>query len=546
VRRRATSRPATTSVTSIVLAVLALLTATLACTSPPSPRSAIVAGVVREPGSLLDQGDPGARFIAGLVFEKLVRYDEKDELVPRLAESVPSFENGMVRIIADERDASGRLAVTFVLRPDLVWHDGKPITSDDVAFAWLLGLAAPEFSVERADAALVERVETIDARVVVFHLKPGVRTARYPLLARAMPRHILAGPDPARDRAYASRPVHAGPFTIVSWQEGAGLTLAPFERYALGSPGLSRIEVRFFPDREALLAALEAGRIDTVPAGPFGAEAISHIESFAEARRLSPRYVPQQAADVLLFNVREPPYDDVRARLAVALAVDRRSIVQDVFGGRPRLPASFLFAPSWAAADVDPLPDSDRSAALSLLAAAGHCASTRCPEVPPMRARIGVEAGPPARATVAQRIVAALGAVGVDASIVTLEPSNVRRALSDGDVDLALVSGAFGDPAEAAAEYVTGSPTNVTGFSDGWFDLLARAAARAFTRPERRPLYAELQRLWTANLPGLPIHQHIGVDVVPDGLEGVRPAAHGEPLSWNAHAWRFRAEDARQ
>jgi ABC-type transport system substrate-binding protein len=291
------------------------------CTAaPPAPRAAIVAGIVGEPSSLMDERDPGARFMSGLAMEKLVRFDDKDELVPRLVTSVPSFENGLVRIVADERDPSGRLLVTFVLRPDLVWHDGSPLTTDDVVFAWQLALDAPADTGARADAALVERVEVLDSLRVVFHLRPGIRTPRYPLLAHAMPRHLLGGPDPARDAQYSRRPVHAGPFVIVSWQDGFGATFAPFERYALGKPGLSRVEVRFFVDREALLDALSKGVIDTVPAGPLTADLIPRIAQLTESRGLLPHYVPQEAADMLLFNMRRAPFDDRRARRAVVKA----------------------------------------------------------------------------------------------------------------------------------------------------------------------------------------------------------------------------------
>lgn len=537
---RDSSRRTCTSAIARGLSLCAILLLAASCMpTPPAQRSTIVAGIVGEPTSLMDERDPGARFMSGLVMEKLVRVDDKDELTPRLAASVPSFENGLVRIVADERDPSGRLVVTFVLRRDLVWHDGAALTTDDVVFAWQLALDAPEETSAHADAALVERVEALDSLRVVFHLRPGVRTPRYALLAGAMPRHLLSGPDPGRDAAYARRPVHAGPFSIVSWQDGSGATFAPFERYALGRPALNRIEVRFFSHREAMLRALSEGDVDTAPAGPLTADLIPRISALAESRGLLPRYVPQEAADMLLFNMRRPPFDDRRARRAVALAIDRRAISQELFGGRPRIPSSYLFPPSWAAADVEPLADVDRQASLSLLAAAGYCVSTRCPTPQQVSARIVVESGFAPRETVARRVADDLRAIGIEATAVTLRAEGLTTALRAGDFDIAITSRWCADPAAATAEYVTGNPTNVTGHSDAWFDLLARGAARALTRAERRPLYAELQRLWTENLPGIPLYQEIAIDVAPASLMGIAPTAHGEPVSWNAATWRF-------
>jgi len=88
-------------------------------------------------------------------------------------------------------------------------------------------------------------------------------------------------------------------------------------------------------------------------------------------------------------------------------------------------------------------------------------------------------------------------------------------------------------------EYTGTSARNITGYADPAFDTLARSAAGYVTRAERRPLYLELQRIWSDALPGLPLYQELGVDVVPAGLDAVAPSPLHGPLSWNAYAWRF-------
>lgn len=481
---------------------------------------------------MLDERDANARFLADLVAESLVRRDDKDELVPRLAEQVPTLDNGLVRLLADERSAAGRLVVTFALRAGLTWHDGRPLTSEDVAFAWRHDLDAAPGSRARADAALVERVDAPDARTAVLYLRPGVRSARHPLLAKALPAHLAARGD------YARRPLHAGPFFLASWHDGYGATFTPFQRYSLGAPGLSRIEVGFFADRDALVNALVKGDVDMAPASSLGADLIPRLERFVESRGLLARYTPQQAADVLLFNLRRAPFDDARARRAVALVIDRKAIVKELFAGRARLPSSYLFAPSWAAADVPTLPDADPSAGRALLASAGYCAWSRCIGAPTLYARILVEAGSPPRLAAAEMVARDLAAIGAVPTVISYGPQAIEGALASGEFDLALVGRGSDDPADATAEYARG-PGNATGYTNRWFDLLADAAANALTRAERRPLYAELQRIWTADLPAIPLYQHLAVDVVPAALEGVAPTAHGEPISWSASAWRF-------
>ncbi len=472
-----------------------------------------------------------------------MRPDDKDELTARLADKVPSFDNGQVRIVADERTPAGRLHVRFVLREGLVWHDGRPITSDDVVFAWQRDLAAPAGGRPRADAELVERVDVADARAVTFILRPGVRTNRYALLAHAMPRHLLGGASVEAEAAYARMPVHAGPFVVASWQDGIGATFTPFAGYALGKPNLTRIEARFYRDGDELVAALQKGEVELAPADSLAADRGPELERFAEGRGLLVRYTPQDWAEFLLFDLFDlrRAFGDVRVRRAVAAGVDRRAIIQQVFAGRARVPSSYLTAPSWATTESVPPPEADPQAARAILASAGYCASARCVGAPILRARLLVEGGSAPRLAAAELVARDLAAMGAVTTLVVMDSRAFASALAARDFDVALAARGGADPADATDEYIGTSVRNVTGFADPAFDILARSAASFLTRGERRPLYAELQRIWTAHVPALPLYQELAVDVVPASLEGLLPSAIHEPLSWNAHAWRHAA-----
>src|SRR5213083_1857401 len=130
---------------SLVLIALVLVSA---CTTTPPARRDVVVGLVGEPRTVFDD-DPSARFVAAAVTETLVRRDEHDELVPRLAESVPTIENGGLRVVTDDAAASdGRLVATFRLR-EARWQDGQPITASDVRFAWEQDELAPAGTIVR-------------------------------------------------------------------------------------------------------------------------------------------------------------------------------------------------------------------------------------------------------------------------------------------------------------------------------------------------------------------------------------------------------------
>jgi ABC-type transport system substrate-binding protein len=100
-----------------------------------------------------------------------------------------------------------------------------------------------------------------------------------------------------------------------------------------------------------------------------------------------------------------------------------------------------------------------------------------------------------------------------------------------GTFDLALTSEEAADPQLASERWA--------GLVDPWFDALARLAARAPDRAEKRAIYTEMEKIWTAALPALPLYQELRVDVAPQSLSGIQPTPSGSALSWNAHEWSF-------
>ncbi|MBM4420534.1 MAG: hypothetical protein FJ034_02900, partial [Chloroflexi bacterium] len=335
---------------------------------------------------------------------------------------------------------------------------------------------------------------------------------------------------------YTREPVHAGPFAVAAWLPGYGVTLSAFPRYALGAPGLGRIEVRFFPDRAALLDAAIRGDVDVVPAGPLEADlapTLDRIADGSERARLLAYYTPADAIEMLRFATRGTRFGDVRVRRAVELAIDRQGIVEKVLAGRSRVPGTFLVPPHWAATVSGQPPRADRDAARALLAAAGF---TRGPigvlerGGERMVMPLFVAAGSATRSAAAQFIAADLAAVGIAVEVRERPVADVRAMLARGDYDLALLPEDTADPWQAAARYV--------GVGDPWFDVLA-VAARAGDRAEQRAVYAALQRIWSADLPGLPVYQRLAVDLAPRTLGGVQPASAGAPVTWNASDWRY-------
>lgn len=521
----------------LALVVVVAVPLGAACATPPPARRDVVIGVAGEPRAILAD-EPSAELVAAAVTEQLVRKDAKDEYVARLAVEVPTLENGGLRLVTDDPSApTGRLVATFRLRDDLRWQDGAPLTADDVRFAWEQERTAAPDSIARFLAERVERVEVLSDRLVRLVYAAGERWDGYPLAARVLPRHLLANAAPDALAAYRREPVHAGPFAVAAWLPGYGITLSANPAYVFGAPGLSRLEVRFYPDRGAILEALRRGEIDIAPSPALDADlapALDRIADGSDRSTLQTFYTASEAVEMLHFATRGGRFGDVAVRRAVELAVDRQAIVDALLAGRSRVPRGYLVPPLWAASVIGPVPRPDREAAGALLARAGFVKGSfgileRAGQR--MVVPLLVASGSPVRLEAARLVAGDLAAVGIALEVRELPIAELQATLRRGDWDLALLPEGADDPLAASDRWL--------GLTDPWFDVLVQAARTAPDRAEQRPAWAEAQRLWEADLPGLPLYQRLAVDVAPRALAGVQPAPGGAPLTWNSAEWRF-------
>jgi peptide/nickel transport system substrate-binding protein len=496
-------------------------------------RRDVVLGIPGEPRAIMSD-EPSAQILQAAVTESLVRRDPDGGFVARLATEVPTIANGGARILTDGATPAGRLVSTFELRSDARWQDGEPMTADDVRFAFDDDRAAPPATARRWMADRVERVERVDDRTVRFTYRAGERWDLYPLVARVLPAHVLTGASPEKRMQYDREPMHAGPFAVAAWIPGFGMTLTAFPHYVGGAPSLGRIEVRFYADRGAVVDALRRGEVDVAGAPAVEADLTRTLDRFADGPRLQALYKAANAVEMLRFGNHGTVFTDLHVRRAVELALDRRGLVDTIFAGRARVPRSYLVAPLWAATEPLDTPRLDRAGARALLAATGWSAGRlgileRGAER--MTVTLQVATGSQARIDSGRRLSGDLAAVGIAATVLERSPADVSDAVARGDFDLALVSETTDDPQRASERY--------KGLAGPWFDVLLSAATDAPERVDKRTLYAELQQLWAESLPGIPLYQELLVDVAPRNLEGIQPSPNGDPLTWNAGAWRF-------
>ncbi len=287
----------------------------------------------------------GLNYVERLVNAGLVTVDTQGALQPQLADAVPSVDNGLWKVFPD-----GRMETTWRIKPTARWHDGMPLTAEDIVFTARveqdksLGWPNPNPAYDA-----IERVEAPDPSTVTITWKQPFVEADLMFAptpaggnhrALPLPRHLL-------ERAYVEDPIRflelpywgmefmaSGPFKLRQMIPDERLLLVANDQYVLGRPKIDEIDLRMIPDSNTLIANIMAGEIDVT--------VDERAVSFEEARQLSEQWrggrielgqggVP--GIQTQFLTPRPTIVSDVRFRRALLHAVDRQEMVDTIQGG---------------------------------------------------------------------------------------------------------------------------------------------------------------------------------------------------------------------
>jgi len=229
--------------------------------------------------------------------------------------------------------SADRKSLVFRLQPSVRWQDGAPTTARDVV--WTLSAARdPATGYRRtsdfADVAFVN--DPNDSTVVIrfAHAQPGIPDVLTDLAI--LPAHLLDSIPRAelRRAAWNQHPIGNGPFRFVAHEANRRWVFAAdsgFPAALGGPPALARLIIVVVDEPTAKLAALTAGEIDFAGIQP------AHVAFVRKDTTLTVLDYPLISPYGIVFNMRRPPFDDARVRLAAALALDRREIVEGYLYG---------------------------------------------------------------------------------------------------------------------------------------------------------------------------------------------------------------------
>ena len=493
--------------------------------------------------------------IDALTGDWLVMPDADGTLVPRLAREVPSFANGGARF--EGEGAARRLRVTHRLRDGLVWQDGTPLTSADVAFAFELQ-RTPDFPlIDRSLVSKVDEVKTPDPQTAEFVFKPGAFDPDFARVGEPYPKHLWSGIAPAQllKSEHATKPVHAGPYRLKEARPNEHIIFEANPRYWAGPPRTPTIVMKVAADSNAMLAQAKAGQQEITMFGYTGADLLPELERYAADGRHQVIVRPSTSTLIVGLNVDRPILSDVRVRRALLMALDRKGMNDAILHGRVGVLNSWMTAASPAYVKDLSAPSGGQDGARALLKEAGW---TPGPDGVLLKDGQRFEITFWGRTEDRQRelymqaIARDWKAIGVEAAI-TLRPTDLvfgkkgAGVISRRDFDAVVwqvsTMDAAGGYTMLHSSQIPSEANQMTGENYfGWRnaradDLLARARGST-DEAERLAAYREHQALFMEDLPALPLFSHDLIHLVRSDVRNYRPTSSVRVAdTWNASEW---------
>ncbi|HEV8440852.1 MAG TPA: ABC transporter substrate-binding protein [Methylomirabilota bacterium] len=390
--------------------------------------------------------------------------------------------------------------LVFFLRKDVKWHDGKPFTSKDVKFTFdMLREAADAPAKLRINPrkdwyANMEHVEAPDPHTVVFRMKRPQPSLLMMLASGYTPIYAAHVP-PAQ---YRTTCVGTGPFKLKEWRKGEFVDYVKNPDYFVkGRPYLDGLRYVVIVERGTRTAALQAGQLDAASPGETTKATMDQLKKAVP--QMVFHQVAQDVTDNIIMNVKKPPFDNPKVRLAVSYAIDRRGLIQASHQGGAMLGAAMLPKPYgvWGMVEKDLLAlpgygkaDEMKARAKKLLAEAGFTHDK------PLKVEMATRAIA-IYVDMASFVINELKQVGVEATLKQVETAQWHPMATRGDYQIGANLTGLGteDPdANFYENYACGSPRNYSQYCSEEVMRLFDRQSQELDVKKRLTMVVEIQK----------------------------------------------------
>lgn len=406
--------------------------------------------------------------------------------------------NKLVPSLATEWKRTDDKTFELALRRDVVWQDGTPFTAADVKYTFdriigkdpKLEVASPGYF----PLASVEALDDYRVRFVSSAVDPVLEKRFAGLGGQIIPAkyHREVGTDPFR-----TKPLGTGPYRMVEYVKDERMVFEANARYFGGAPAAKKLTVRLIPETAARLAALQNGEVDIVTNVPP-----DQIASLQAKKDLTVRQVPLANVHVLRYNMKAKPFDKKAIRQAVNYAIDRKTLVDQLWGGNAIHTRGFQFEGEEYYNPSRPLTPFDPEKARALLKQGGYAnepivylANT------PNYYTNEREAG--------EAIVAMLQAAGINAKLELLEGAAKDKAYREDNRQITTWSATSGTGDPDGYLWRNWGPDNAQQKNGWWaaesaakYNQLGGEARSILDKQKRLDLYGQMLDVYEDEAPG--------------------------------------------
>jgi peptide/nickel transport system substrate-binding protein len=501
-------------------------------TYPSQSGGTLIDAMIGEPSGLISMiaGESASSAISSNIFNKLLKYDKNLELEGELAKSWD--------ISADQK------TITFKLKPDLKWADGKPLTSADILWTWKAVIDEKTGSPYASDYQLVKKAETPDALTFSVTYEQAYAPALDSWAGlQILPKHLLEGQD-LHTTAFARNPIGSSYYKLDSWNHGENIKLSRNETSVLDQAKIDNLVSRIIPDSSAQFLELMAGNIDSMGLDPIKFARI--IPARPELQQTLALYKELGNSYTYMgFNLKHKPFDDVRVRKAINYAIDKQEIIDGVYLGLGiNIASPYKPGTRWSNPELKPYPY-DPEKAKQLLKEAGFVDADGDGIVEkdgkPFSFEILTNQNKE-REKSAVLIQRRLKGIGIDAKIRAIEwASFISRFIKTGDFDVVVLGWGLGlDPDQYniwhSSQQAPGQ-FNFVGYNNPVVDKLLEQGRLELNPDKRKKIYHEFARVLLEDSPIVYLSAGYGLTAIHKRVKGIDSPAPPAGVGWNSYDW---------
>lgn len=422
-----------------------------------------------------------------------------------------TLTNDIVADLADtwEYTEDGK-TVTFHLNKDAVWHDGQPVTADDVK--WTFDKIISEKAHASSGLSDVVSIEVVDPNTVVFNLSKTSAMFISTLSwygTYILPKHLYEGTDWLTNPAN-NQPIGCGSFKFVENTPGVKIVFEAFDDYFRGRPYLDKLIYQIIPDRNTAFQAFKNGELDNMAGGlpPTEVNTFDGDPNFKTLRNEG------GGRDYITFNFEDEHFGKPEVRRAVALGVDKEQIIAVALKGigiksEYYIPFNFTDFVN----DDAKCPERDVAEARRLLEAAGYTADANGMYFSATFDIFNSGNSP----AIAEVVVQNLKEVGIDLKINAQEYAAwEEKVRNNKDFSITLLGGQQApDVSATGIRLVTGGSMNFMNYSNPHVDELYAKGSEEVDHDKRVEYYKEAQVYLAEDIPHVPLSEYVSKIFIP-------------------------------